>query len=97
METWQWLFGYLLAVNLLAFCLFALDKKKARKGLWRISESMLFLWAFLGGTLGALLGMKTFHHKTKHQKFRVGLPLLLLFQITLIICFFVDESLFLAI
>ena len=73
----------LLLMNLLAFILYGVDKHKARKGAWRIPEATLLLAAFLGGSLGALLGMEIFRHKTKHTKFRVLVPLFLILHIAL--------------
>lgn len=60
------LLGYLLGINVLAFLLYGFDKWKAKKNKWRIPEKTLFGIAFLGGSLGALIGMQVFHHKTKH-------------------------------
>ena len=77
------LLGYLLLVNLSAFVLMGLDKRRARRDQWRISEKTLFLPAVLGGSLGAIAGMRLFHHKTKHWYFRYGLPALLAVQILL--------------
>lgn len=74
---------YLLAVNLAAFLLMGTDKRRARRGKWRISEKTLFLPAVLGGALGGMLGMRAFHHKTKHWYFRLGFPLLLIVQLAL--------------
>ena len=71
---------YLLVINFTAFALMGLDKRRARQGRWRISEKALFLFPLLGGALGGLLGMRFFHHKTRHWYFRFGLPLLLLAQ-----------------
>ena len=73
----------LVAVNLAAFALYGLDKLKAKKGLWRIRESTLLLVAALGGSVGALLGMTLFRHKTKHWKFRILVPLFLILHIVL--------------
>lgn len=75
---------YLLAVNMVAFAAFGIDKYKAKRGLWRISEATLLLLAVVGGSIGALLGMRIWHHKTQHAKFRYGLPLIILAQIALI-------------
>lgn len=72
---------YLLAINLLAFGMYGLDKRKASKGLWRISEARLLLVAALGGSLGAWLGMRVFRHKTRKMKFFVGVPLIFVLQI----------------
>lgn len=72
---------YLLAVNAAAFVLMGIDKRRARRGAWRISEKTLFFPAVLGGALGGVLGMRVFHHKTRHWYFRAGFPLLLLIQL----------------
>ena len=74
---------YLAAVNLVAFALYGIDKAKAWRGAWRISEKMLFLLPLLGGSIGALLGMRVFHHKTKHWYFVWGIPAILLVQLAL--------------
>ena len=66
---------YLMAVNLAAFFLMGVDKRRAVGKKWRISEKTLFLPAVLGGALGGLLGMRFFHHKTRHWYFRWGFPL----------------------
>lgn len=80
-ELWQLLGLYLLGANLAAFALMGIDKGRARRGRWRISEKALFLPAVLGGALGGVLGMRVFRHKTKHWYFRYGFPLLLLLQL----------------
>lgn len=72
---------YLLIVNAIGFILMLVDKIKARKNLWRIPETTLFLTAVIGGSVGSLLGMYTFRHKAKHIKFIVGMPLILAAQI----------------
>lgn len=74
---------YLLIINAIAFCLMLIDKYKARKNLWRIPEATLISTALLGGSIGALIGMYTVRHKTRHIKFTVGIPLILLVQIAL--------------
>lgn len=76
---------YLAAINLVAFFLYGIDKWKARKNKWRVTESRLISIALLGGSIGALLGMKVWHHKTQHTKFRFGLPLILILQIAAVI------------
>ena len=73
----------LIIVNLISFSLYGLDKLKAKKGLWRIRESTLLLVAGLGGSLGALLGMEIFRHKTKHWKFKILVPVFLILHIAL--------------
>ena len=82
-ELCQLLGLYLLAVNAAAFCLMGTDKRRARRGTWRVSEKALFLPAILGGALGGLLGMRVFHHKTRHWYFRFGFPLLLALHLAL--------------
>ena len=74
---------YLLIINALGFALMLADKVKARKNLWRIPESTLMLIAALGGSVGSLFGMYTVRHKTKHRKFTLGIPAILLAQIIL--------------
>ena len=74
---------YLLIINAIGFILMLVDKIKARKNLWRIPEKVLFLSAILGGSIGSLLGMYVFRHKTKHFSFILGMPLILAIQIVL--------------
>lgn len=76
----QILLAYLVLINALAFFLMLIDKQKAQRGAWRISEATLLGCAFLGGSLGAILGMNLFRHKTKHPKFFIGLPVILAVQ-----------------
>ena len=78
-----WLLVYLAAVNLVTFTVYGIDKAKAKRGAWRVPEKTLFLLPLLGGSLGALLGMRVFRHKTKHWYFVWGIPLILLAQIAL--------------
>ena len=72
---------YLLIVNAVAFLLMLVDKRKAQKKLWRIPEATLLLSAAIGGSIGALAGMYTFRHKTRHWYFKFGFPLLAAAQI----------------
>ena len=74
---------YLLAVNLLTFITYGIDKYKARHNHWRVREASLLLLAALGGSIGALLAMKMFRHKTQHKKFRYGVPAILLVQLVI--------------
>ena len=74
---------YLLGINLLTFLVYGMDKWKARRDKWRVPEATLLMMAALGGSVGALLGMFVFHHKTKHKKFLIGVPLILLAQLAL--------------
>lgn len=66
--------GYLFIINIIGFALMGIDKKRAIRGAWRISEASLFLTAFLGGALGCTLGMRHFRHKTRHWYFKYGMP-----------------------
>lgn len=78
---------YLGLINLIAFCMYWRDKNNARKGRWRISENALLGVAFIGGSLGALLGMYVFRHKTKHWKFKILVPAFLILHVVMIILF----------
>ncbi|MBQ6725072.1 MAG: DUF1294 domain-containing protein [Bacteroidales bacterium] len=75
------LFYYLVAVNVVTFVVYGLDKWKARRGRWRIPEAALLWFAVLGGSVGALSAMWLFRHKTKHSKFRYGVPMILAVQV----------------
>ena len=75
---------YLIVINIVTFLVYGIDKVKAKQGSWRISEATLLILAVIGGSIGALLGMKIWHHKTMHKKFKYGLPLILIIQIMLI-------------
>ncbi len=74
---------YLVLINLTAFALMGIDKRRAVRHAWRISEKTLFLSALLGGSLGALLGMRAFRHKTRHWYFVYGIPAILMLQLGL--------------
>ena len=74
---------YLLAINVVAFIMYGIDKYKTKKAKWRIPEATLLLLDVLGGSIGAWMGMKVWHHKTMHKKFKYGIPAILLIQIAL--------------
>ena len=74
---------YLLAVNIATFFLYGIDKYKARKGRWRISEATLLMMAVIGGSIGAWSGMRLWRHKTMHKKFKYGIPLIIILQVAL--------------
>ena len=74
---------YLLAVNIATFFLYGIDKYKARKGRWRISEATLLTMAAIGGSIGAWTGMRLWHHKTMHKKFKYGIPVIIIMQVAL--------------
>lgn len=87
-NPWALLVCYLLVMNLVTFLVFGLDKWKAKRkakneAVRRVPEKTLFLLSILGGSLGALLGMKAFHHKTLHKSFRYGIPTILMLQVLL--------------
>ena len=75
---------YLLAINAVTFIVYGIDKYKAKKGKWRISEATLLMMAVIGGSIGAWAGMRLWHHKTMHKKFKYGIPLLSIMQIALV-------------
>ncbi len=79
----KYLVVYLLAVNLLLFGLMGVDKYKAKHDRWRVRESTLFVCAVIGGSVGGILGMRMFHHKTLHTAFRLGFPAVLAVQLLL--------------
>ena len=81
----QYFLYYLLAVNSLTFLLYGIDKYKAKKGRWRISEATLLTMAAIGGSIGAWAGMRTWHHKTMHKKFKYGIPVIIIMQIALVV------------
>ena len=74
---------YFLAINIIAFIVYGIDKLKARKNLRRIPEATLLLLAVIGGSIGAWLGMRVWHHKTMHLKFKYGVPIILVAQVAL--------------
>ncbi len=76
--------NYLIITNIVTFLVYGLDKWKARKSKWRIREAALLGLAVLGGGIGAWLGMKVWHHKTMHKKFRYGIPAIIIIQLILI-------------
>lgn len=78
---------YLAAVNLTAFYIYGADKKRAIRNQWRISEKALLMLAVIGGSPGALLGMKVFHHKTKKPKFYLGIPVILVLEVSAAVWF----------
>lgn len=79
------IFIYITVMSILGFALMGVDKHKAQRHKWRISERSIFVVGLLGGGLGVLLGMSLFHHKTKHLKFTLGIPLVVLVNILLFV------------
>lgn len=84
MSILKYLIIYFVIINCIAFCLYGIDKRRAKLKQWRISELNLLTVAFIGGSIGALLGMKMFHHKTKHIKFLILVPIFLILHIMII-------------
>ena len=76
---------YLLIVNLVDFILMGVDKKRARNHEWRVPEAAFFIWAIVGGSIGAILGMYTFRHKTRHWYFVWGMPAILILEVVLVV------------
>lgn len=76
---------YLLAVNIVAFVLYGIDKYKAKRNKWRVSEAALLTVAVIGGSIGAWAGMRLWHHKTMHKKFKFGIPAIIILQVALMV------------
>lgn len=79
------IYFYLLTINIVALFFMSYDKSRAKKRERRIPEKTLFITAWLGGSVGMLLGMRIFRHKTKHRAFTLGIPMILLLQIGLVL------------
>ena len=79
---------YLAAINVVTFFLYGIDKLKAKHSQWRISEATLVWFSVIGGSVGAWLGMKIWHHKTQHKKFQYGVPLIMIVEIAGAICIY---------
>lgn len=84
MQVILFLATYFLLINLIGFISMYLDKRKSKKHIWRIPEATLFIIALIGGSIGSLIGMYTFRHKTRHWYFVYGMPAILIIQIALI-------------
>ena len=78
---------YLAVINVVTFFMYGIDKWKAKNSKWRIRETALLGLAVLGGSIGAWLGMKVWHHKTQHKKFKYGVPAIIIVQLALIVYF----------
>lgn len=88
-----WIIAYVAIANLLGFASMGIDKYRAQNHKWRISEAMLFFFAIIGGSIGTIVGMHFFRHKTKHKVFTVGLPIILLIQIVVTVYLWVSPQL----
>ena len=76
--------------NVVTFFVYGIDKWKAKKFMWRVSEAALLGLAVVGGSIGAWLGMKVWHHKTQHKKFKYGVPVIIIIQLALI-CYLFEQ------
>ena len=81
----QYSMYYLFAINIVSFFLYGIDKYKAKKNKWRIPEATLLMIAVIGGSIGAWVGMRLWHHKTMHKKFKYGIPVIIIMQIALVV------------
>lgn len=79
---------YFMIINIVAFLAMWIDKRKAEKGKWRISETTLLMLAVLGGSIGGMIGMYTFRHKTKKKRFTIGMPVILVIEILIYFIYF---------
>lgn len=84
---------YLLFINIITFMMYGIDKQKAKKGKWRISEATLLMMAIVGGSIGAWAGMRIWHHKTMHKKFQYGIPAIIIMQIALVVYLYTNNIL----
>ena len=84
---------YLLFINIITFMMYGIDKLKAKKGKWRISEATLLMMAIVGGSIGARAGMQIWHHKTMHKKFQYGIPAIIIMQIALVVYLYTNNIL----
>ena len=80
------LLSCIIGVNVITFVVYGIDKLKAKKGKWRVPETTLLLLAIVGGSVGAWCGVKVWHHKTMHLKFKYGIPLIMAVQVGLLLC-----------
>lgn len=83
----------IIGINIITFLIYGIDKMKAKKGKWRIPEATLLMLAIAGGSVGAWCGVRVWHHKTMHKKFKYGIPLIVAIQIAIIICLSKDTIL----
>ena len=90
MRVLQYILIYLAIMNLVGFLLMGIDKAKAKRHAFRIPEATLFLVAAFGGSIGSIIGMYTFRHKTKHKSFGIGMPVILAVQIIAVIAIYLS-------
>lgn len=84
--------GYVIAINVITLLMYGIDKWKAKHGKWRIPEATLLIMAAVGGSIGAWTGIKLFHHKTFHKKFKYGVPAILLLQLAIIVFIYLKTN-----
>ena len=87
MDVITLLLGYFIIMNLIGFAMMVIDKYRAKKRSFRIPEATLFIVAIIGGSIGSIIGMYAFRHKTRHRSFVYGMPFILLVQLALLIAF----------
>ena len=85
-----YLLNYLVIINIIAFIVYGIDKLEAKRGKWHITEATLLLLAIIGGSIGAWCGVKVWHHKTLHKKFRYGIPLIIALQTAMFLYLYQD-------
>lgn len=83
---------YLAGINVVTFFVYGIDKLKAKKNRWRIPESTLLLLAAIGGSVGAWLGIKAWHHKTMHKKFKYGVPAIFMLQLAVVVAIMIMHN-----
>ena len=92
MTSTNLLYIYVIIINVVTFFIYGLDKSRAKAGQWRIPEAQLIFLAVIGGSVGALAGMKVFHHKTRKPKFKTGVPAILIIQLIIYFLFSGNEG-----
>ena len=95
MTSTNLLYIYVIIINIVTFFIYGLDKSRAKAGQWRIPEAQLIFLAVIGGAVGALAGMKVFHHKTRKPKFKTGVPAILIIQLIIYFLFLGNEGIIL--
>ena len=90
MEVLKYILIYLAIINLVGFLLMGIDKAKAKRHAYRIPEATLFCIAAFGGSIGSIIGMYTFRHKTKHKSFVIGMPVILAVQVIVVIAIIIS-------
>lgn len=80
---------YIIIINVVTFCLYGVDKHRAKRKMWRIPEAVLLLFAIIGGSIGAGMSMHFYRHKTKHKKFAFGVPIIFILQVAVAVFLYV--------